>query len=168
MTIITRIIKGGLCLLALGTVTVGSLSGRAQTEKPSALVKVGDYRASTDFLNLSAYYQTTRPVTVKVAYVSTYKSQHTIMQKLTLPAGLTVAGNLTTTKHGSYLVPSLQLYLARLSYPALQNSAKANYTLNPGTRTYSPQATIAETAKLHASKRTAAPASNTSTTHWNL
>lgn len=157
MTIITRIIKGCLCLLALGTVTVGSLSGRAQTEKPSALVKVGDYRASTDFLNLSAYYQTTRPVTVKVAYVSTYKSQHTIMQKLTLPAGLTVAGNLTTTKHGSYLVPSLQLYLARLSYPALQNSAKANYTLDPGTSAYSPQATISDTTKLHAFKRVAAP-----------
>ncbi|WP_204120566.1 MULTISPECIES: hypothetical protein [Levilactobacillus] len=150
--------KSSLGLLALGLVIgSGLLAARAQTEKPSALVKVGDYTASTDFLNLSAYYQTTRPVTVKVAYFPTYKSGHPIRQKLTLPAGITVAGNLTTTKSGSYLVPSLQLFLARLSYAALANSAKAGYTIDPGDSAYDPQATITDTAKLSAFKRVKAP-----------
>lgn len=146
----------------------GLLAARAQTEKPSALVKVGDYAASTDFLNLSAYYQTTRPITVKVAYFPTYKSGHAIRQKLTLPAGITVAGNLTSTKSGSYLVPSLQLFLARLSYPALANSAKPGYTIDPGTSAYDPQATITDTTKLSAFKRVKAPAYMPGYSHGDL
>jgi hypothetical protein len=135
----------------------GYLAAQAQTEKPSAIVKVGDYAASTDFLNLSAYYQTTRPVTVKVAYFPTYKSGHAIRQKLTLPTGITVAGNLTSTKSGSYLVPSLQLFLARLSYTALAGSAKPGYTIDPGASAYDPQATITDTTRLSAFKRVPAP-----------
>ncbi|WP_367295742.1 hypothetical protein [Levilactobacillus yonginensis] len=145
-------------MLAISAVALGGgLLAKAQTEKPSALVKVGDYTASTDFLNLSAYYKTTKPVTVKVAYLPTYKAGQAIMQKLTLPAGITVAGNLTTTKKGSYLVPSLQLYLARLSYPALLNSAKAGYTMDPGAGAYDPQASITSTEKLAGFKRVKAP-----------
>lgn len=55
------------------------------------------------------------------------------------------------------MVPSLQLYLARLSYPALAASAKPGYTIDPGASAYDPQATITDTSKLSAFKRVKAP-----------
>lgn len=156
-------------LLTIGVVTfLDNGLIHAQTEKPSSLVKVGQYTASTDFLNLSAYYQTTKPLRVKVAYVPTYKAGSPIMQSLYLPAGITIAGNLTTTKRNGYLVPSLQLYLARLSTPALQNSAKPGYTLDPGSGAYDPQVTIKDMDKLAGFKRVSAPVYMPGYSHGDL
>ncbi|MFC6274164.1 hypothetical protein ACFQET_01365 [Levilactobacillus tangyuanensis] len=140
----------------------------AQTEQPSSLVKVGQYTASTDFLNLSAYYKTTKPIRVKVAYVPTYKTGSPIMQSLYLPAGITIAGNLTTTKRNGYLIPSLQLYLARLSTAALQNSQKPGYTLDPGAGAYDPQVTIKDMDQLAGFKRVPAPTYMPGYSHGDL
>lgn len=142
------------CLAAL---LVGGRSSNAQTEKPSALVKVGNFTASTDFLNLSQYFEVTRTIKVKVNFVPTHKVGHALSRDLTIPAGTVVAGNLTITKSGDFLVPTLQLYLARLSYPLIQQSAPAGYTIDPGAGAYDPQATLKATDKLTAFKRISAP-----------
>ncbi|MFC6260884.1 hypothetical protein [Levilactobacillus fujinensis] len=154
----SKVGKFGLGLFALcATFLMSTLIGNAQTEKPSAIVKVGDFAASTDFLNLSQYFQTTRDVTVKVAYVPTKKVGAPVKRALTLPAGTVVAGSLTTTKRHGYLVPSLQLYLARLSYPLLQQSAPKGYTIDPGAGAYDPQITLKATTELTAFKRVKVP-----------
>lgn len=153
-----KFIKIGSGILALlAVICAGWQTAKAQTERPSALVKVGNFTASTDFLNLSQYYELTRTIKVKVNYVPTHKVGHAISRDLTLPVGTVVAGNLTSTKSGDFLVPSLQLYLARLSYPLIRQSAPAGYTIDPGAGAYDPQATLKATDKLTAFKRIKAP-----------
>ncbi|MCH5464800.1 hypothetical protein [Levilactobacillus tujiorum] len=152
----------------LTTLFVGTRPISAQTEKPSALVKVGNFTASTDFLNLSQYFEVTRTIKIKVNYVPTHKVAHAISRDFTLPAGTIVAGNLTSTKSGDFLVPTLQLYLARLSYPLIHQNAPAGYTIDPGAGAYDPQATLKATDKLTAFKRISAPKFMPAYSHGDL
>ncbi|MFD1548642.1 hypothetical protein [Levilactobacillus fuyuanensis] len=153
-----KFIKIGSGIIALlAVICAGWQTASAQTERPSALVKVGNFTASTDFLNLSQYYVLTRTIKVKVNYVPTHKVGHAINRDFRLPVGTVVAGNLTSTKSGDFLVPGLQLYLSRLSYPLIQQSAPVGYTIDPGAGAYDPQATLKATDKLTAFKRIKAP-----------
>ncbi|KRL93801.1 hypothetical protein ACUIJQ_12010 [Levilactobacillus hammesii] len=164
-----KFFKFSVGLLAfLAALVVGTRPISAQTEKPSALVKVGNFTASTDFLNLSQYFELTRTIKVKVNFVPTHKVGHAISRDLTLPVGTVVAGNLTSTKSGDFLVPTLQLYLARLSYPLIQQSAPVGYTIDPGAGAYDPQATLKATDKLTAFKRISAPKFMPAYSHGDL
>lgn len=159
----------GTGLIVAVIALIGSWSAaRAQTEKPSAIVKVGQYAASTDFLNLSQYFQLTSSLQVKVNYVPTTKVGHPLRRTLTLPQGTVVAGSLTTTKSGDFLVPTLQLYLARLSYPLVHREAPMGYTIDPGAGAYDAQVTLKATDKLTAFKRVPAPRYMPAYSHGDL
>lgn len=125
------IIKWGLALLLGGLAWGGSALAHAQTEIPGSLVKVGHYTASTDYLNLSEYYQTTHATTITVQYRPTYHSGPIRQRQLTLPKGTTVAGYLTTQKVGAHLRPALLIYSSRLSYARLSQVQPKGYSVDP-------------------------------------
>lgn len=124
-------IKWGLTLLFGGLILGGGETAQAQTEVPGSLVKVGNYTASTDYLNLSQYYQTTRTTKVTAQFRPTYHLGKTIQRQLTLPKGTTVAGYLTTPKKGSHLKQALLIYTSRLSYHLLKTVQPKGYTVDP-------------------------------------
>ena len=79
------IIKWGLALLLGGLAWGGSAVAHAQTEIPGSLVKVGHYTASTDYLNLSEYYQTTHATTITVQFRPTYHTGRDQLEYMDLP-----------------------------------------------------------------------------------
>jgi len=164
-----RFTRFGLTLLTLGLALTGSLaSAHAQTEQPGALVKVGHYTASTDFLNLSQYYQTTKRTTIRVAYVPTRHFGKRTMRTLTLPKGTIVAGSLTTRKVHNRLTPALLIYASRLSHYRLAMAQPAGYTVDPAADTDATPTVITQTAHLKAFKRVACPRYMPAYSHGDL
>lgn len=159
--------------LALGLVTCGVILGlssgaHAQTEQPSSLVKVGQYTASTDFLNLSSYYQTTRRTKIKVAYTPTYHVGHLQKNWLTLPKHTIVPGDLTMQKKGTHLVPQLQLFPARLSYQLLAKSQPQGYSVDPSGDNTASTTVVKTTRALSAFKRINCPTYMLGYSHGDL
>lgn len=163
------LIRWGLALLGVGLVLGGRAPvAHAQTEQPGALVKVGHYTASTDLLNLSQYYQTTRQTRVAVAYVPTTHFGKRVMRTLTLPKGTVVAGYLTQQKHGSRLTPALLLYASRLSHYRLATAQPAGYTVDPTADTDATPTVITGTKQLSAFKRVPCPKYMPAYSHGDL
>lgn len=147
----------GLTLVTLLLASCGLLTAHAQTEVPGSLVKVGSYTASTDYLNLSQYYQTTRTTQVRVAFVPTHGFGNQVTRQLTLPKGTTVAGYLTTQKMGTRLRPALLLYVSRLSDHLLATARPAGYTVDPTADTDNTATVITKSSHLTAFKRVTCP-----------
>ncbi|MDT7013392.1 hypothetical protein [Levilactobacillus namurensis] len=157
----------GAFLIAGLALMVGTPAA-AQTERPNSLVKVGHYTASSNFLNLSQYYQTTRTTTVKAAYVPTHKFGGRVMRSLTLPKGTVVAGYLTTHKVGSRLQPQLLIYTSRLSHHRLATAQPAGYTIDPTSDTDNTPTVITTARKLRAFKRVHCPRYMPAYSHGDL
>lgn len=157
----------GICALCGGLWSAAS-PVHAQTEQPGALVKVGHYTASTDFLNLSQYYRTTRSTTVRVAYVPTHHFGAPVMRSLTLPKGTVVAGYLTSQKVKNRLTPALLLYVSRLSYARLATVQPTGYTVDPTADTDNTTTVITHARHLTAFKRVPCPRYMPAYSHGDL
>ncbi|MGP4117659.1 hypothetical protein ACS4N0_10920 [Levilactobacillus zymae] len=160
-------LKWGLALLCGDIIWGGTPLAHAQTELPGSLVKVGHYTASTDYLNLSEYYQTTRKTTVTVQYRPTYHAGKTQQRRLTLPQGTTVAGYLTTQKVDTHLQQALLVYSSRLSYALLSRAQPKGYTVDPIADTDATP-TVISGAQLTAFKRVPCPKYMVAYSHGDL